>query len=108
MPRPQTRPQTQPQARARARRNRGRLIPTFTEPAQGDLSMTAQSRRRFLIQSSRLGAAALIPAWGWRRALANPLGRPIGIQLYTVNTPMQEDAAGTLKKLRAIGFGEVE
>jgi sugar phosphate isomerase/epimerase len=70
--------------------------------------MTAQSRRRFLIHSSRLGAAALIPAWGWRRALANPLGRPIGIQLYTVNTPMQEDPAGTLKKLRAIGFGEVE
>jgi sugar phosphate isomerase/epimerase len=70
--------------------------------------MNAQSRRRFLIQSSRLGAAALTPAWGWRRALANPLGRPIGIQLYTVNGPMREDPAGTLKKLREIGFGEVE
>jgi hypothetical protein len=70
--------------------------------------MTAQSRRRFLIQSSRLGAAALTPAWGWRRAFANPLGRPIGIQLYTVNGPMREDPAGTLKKLREIGFGEVE
>ncbi|HWX35343.1 MAG TPA: sugar phosphate isomerase/epimerase [Steroidobacteraceae bacterium] len=70
--------------------------------------MTAQSRRRFLIQSSRVGAAALIPAWGWRRAFANPLGRPIGIQLYTVNGPMREDPAGTLKKLREIGFREVE
>jgi sugar phosphate isomerase/epimerase len=70
--------------------------------------MKSQSRRRFLIHSSRLGAAALTPAWGWRRALANPLGRPIGIQLYTVNGPMREDPAGTLKKLREIGFGEVE
>ncbi|HEY4970485.1 MAG TPA: sugar phosphate isomerase/epimerase [Steroidobacteraceae bacterium] len=36
------------------------------------------------------------------------MGRPVGIQLYTVNAPMQEDPAGTLKQLRAIGFGEVE
>jgi sugar phosphate isomerase/epimerase len=70
--------------------------------------MNAESRRRFLIQSSRLGAAALAPTWLSRRAFANPLGRPIGIQLYTVNIPMQTDPAGTLKKLREIGFGEVE
>jgi len=70
--------------------------------------MNAESRRKFLVQSTRLGAAALAPTWLSRRASANPLGRPIGIQLYTVNTPMQEDPAGTLKKLREIGFGEVE
>src|SRR5450631_3729265 len=70
--------------------------------------MNAESRRRFLIQSSRLGAAALAPTWLSRRAFANPLGRPVGIQLYTVNIPMREDPAGTLKKLREIGFGEVE
>jgi sugar phosphate isomerase/epimerase len=70
--------------------------------------MNAESRRRFLVQSSRLGAAALAPTWLSRRAFANPLGRPAGIQLYTVNIPMQTDPAGTLKKLREIGFGEVE
>ena len=70
--------------------------------------MNAESRRRFLIQSSRLGAAALAPTWLSRRAFANPLGRTVGIQLYTVNIPMREDPAGTLKKLREIGFGEVE
>jgi len=70
--------------------------------------MTRQSRRRFLIQSSRLAAAALAAPWLPRRASANPLGRPIGIQLYTVNGAMQEDPAGTLKKIREIGFGEVE
>jgi sugar phosphate isomerase/epimerase len=70
--------------------------------------MTSQSRRQFIIQSSRLGAAALAPTWASRGAFANPLGRPIGIQLYTVNGPMREDPAGTLKKLKDIGFGEVE
>jgi len=70
--------------------------------------MKAESRRRFLIRSSRLGAAVLASTWSSRRAFANPLGRPVGIQLYTVNIPMQEDPAGTLKKLREIGFGEVE
>ncbi len=70
--------------------------------------MLAESRRRFLIQSGRLGAAALAANWISRHAFANPMGRPVGIQLYTVNTPMQEDAAGTLKQLRDIGFAEVE
>jgi sugar phosphate isomerase/epimerase len=66
------------------------------------------TRRRFLVQSGRLAAAALASAWLARRASANPLGKPVGIQLYTVNEAMAADAAGTLKKLRAIGFGEVE
>jgi sugar phosphate isomerase/epimerase len=70
--------------------------------------MIAKSRRRFLIQSSRLGAAALASTWLPRDLSANPLGRPVGIQLYTVNGPMQEDAAGTLEQLRQIGFAEVE
>ena len=39
---------------------------------------------------------------------ANPLSKPVGIQLWTVNGPMQADAAGTLQKLRKIGYGAVE
>ncbi len=70
--------------------------------------MKAESRRRFLVQSGRLGAAAIASTWLPRRAFADPLGHPAGIQLYTVNMPMKEDPAGTLKKLRDIGFGEVE
>jgi sugar phosphate isomerase/epimerase len=69
--------------------------------------MYAESRRRFLIRSGRIGAAAMAAAW-CSRLSANPLGLPVGIQLYTVNTPMQEDPAGTLKRLREIGFAEVE
>jgi sugar phosphate isomerase/epimerase len=69
--------------------------------------MNPESRRRFLVQSCQAGAAALAAPWV-SRAFANPLGRPVGIQLYTVNGAMQEDPAGTLKKLKEIGFGEVE
>ena len=43
-----------------------------------------------------------------RRAAADPLGKPVGIQLYTVNEPMKTDPAGTLRQLKAIGYGEVE
>jgi sugar phosphate isomerase/epimerase len=60
------------------------------------------------MQSSQLAAAALATPWLSRRPSANPLGKAVGIQLYTVNGPMQADAAGTLKKLRKIGFGVVE
>jgi sugar phosphate isomerase/epimerase len=70
--------------------------------------MNTEARRRFLIQTSQLGAAALAAGWLPGRARSNPLGRPVGIQLYTVNPQMREDPAGTLKKIRAIGFGEVE
>jgi sugar phosphate isomerase/epimerase len=70
--------------------------------------MAMPSRRRFLVQSSRLAAAALGSSWLARRAVAHPLGKPVGIQLYTVRDAMQADAAGTLKKLREIGYGEVE
>ena len=70
--------------------------------------MSLKSRRRFLAQSSQLAGLAVASSWLPRRTFANPLGKPIGIQLYTVNGPMQDDAAGTLAKLSQIGFREVE
>ena len=66
------------------------------------------SRRRFLAQSGGLAVAALASTWLARLAPANPLGKPIGIQLYTVNGSMKDDPAGTLKKLKEIGYGVVE
>src|SRR3974377_390727 len=70
--------------------------------------MKSPSRRNFLIQSGGVGMAALASNWLARSAFSNPLGRAIGIQLYAVNSAMQEDPAGTLKNLKEIGFGEVE
>jgi len=64
-------------------------------------------RRDFL----RGGAAAL--AWaasgGASRLLrANPLGLPIGLELYTVRQQFLKDPKGTLAAVAAIGYGEVE
>jgi sugar phosphate isomerase/epimerase len=42
------------------------------------------------------------------RALANPMGMPLGIQLYTVGEPLTQDTPGTLKALHDIGYREVE
>src|ERR1700760_1967077 len=70
--------------------------------------MKASSRRTFLLRSAAMAGAALSPSWLSRPAHANPMGRPVGLQLYAVNSPLQEDPAGTLKAVREIGFGEVE
>jgi len=60
------------------------------------------------MQSIQLAAATVASSSISRSAFADPLGGPIGIQLYTVNGPMQEDPAGTLAKLGKIGFRQVE
>lgn len=39
---------------------------------------------------------------------ANPLDRPIGLQLYTVGDELDKDFHGTLKRISAIGYKEVE
>lgn len=39
---------------------------------------------------------------------ANPLNQPIGLQLYTVGKEMDEDPIGTLKRVAAVGYEEVE
>jgi len=67
-----------------------------------------QSRREFLIGSGQLGVAALAAFGLPRHAPAKPGGGRAGIQLYTVKDAMRADPAGTLKRLRHIGFQEVE
>src|SRR5258708_39967704 len=39
---------------------------------------------------------------------AGPLGRPVGLQLYSVRTLLPTDYAGTLKQIGALGDKEVE
>lgn len=66
-----------------------------------------RSRRQFLIWSG-LGVAALAAGGLSREGRANPPGKRPGIQLYTIHEAMKADAAGSLKRLREIGFLEVE
>lgn len=69
--------------------------------------MQQLSRRRFLVQGSAAALAVTAAALP-RQMLAEPKERPLGIQLYMVDQPLQEDVAGTLKKIREIGYKEVE
>jgi sugar phosphate isomerase/epimerase len=69
--------------------------------------MTIQlSRRHFFAGAAALSAVGLGGA-----AFAGLGGKPfkkIGVQLYTVRDALTADPAGTLAKVRAIGFDEVE
>jgi sugar phosphate isomerase/epimerase len=66
-----------------------------------------KSRRQFLLWSG-LGVAALASYGLPRDVRASPLGKRPGIQLYTIKEAMRADPAGSLKRLRQIGFLEVE
>lgn len=65
--------------------------------------MAVISRRTFV-----KGAAACAAALEARSLWANPLGLPIGLQLYSVREYLPKDYAGTLKRLGAMGYQEVE
>src|ERR1700722_7723147 len=65
------------------------------------------SRRSFLKTASALAAGAVL----WNRVprlMANPLGLPLGLQLYSVRNVLPKDYEGTLRQLGAIGYREVE
>jgi len=67
--------------------------------------MMGISRRRFLTGTASLAVAgAGLPKIGW----GDPLGLPIGIQLYTVGADLQKDAPATIKQIARIGYKEVE
>jgi|HubBroStandDraft_1064217.scaffolds.fasta_scaffold124014_1 sugar phosphate isomerase/epimerase len=62
--------------------------------------------RRNLLRTAGLTAATYMTNFDPMRA--NPLNRPIGLQLYTVGDQMAKDFNGTLKQIAAIGYKEVE
>jgi len=70
------------------------------------------SRRRFLhTMAAGLGASAVAPSWAraaTRSAIKSPLNGPIGLQLYSLRESLPKDVPGTLEKVRAMGFREVE
>ncbi len=67
--------------------------------------MSIFNRREFL----RTGAAGVGALAAWRADLfANPLGLPIGLQLYTLRDQLVKDMPGTIKRIAEIGYKEVE
>ena len=63
------------------------------------------TRRTFLKTST---AAAVAAGLSQRKLAADPLGLPVGLQLYSVRKLLPNDYTGTLKKLAVIGYREVE
>jgi sugar phosphate isomerase/epimerase len=67
------------------------------------------SRRAFLEYGSlSLAAMTCLEAQAAAQPGTGPLGRPIGLQLYTVREDAAKDLPGTLKTISAIGYREVE
>ncbi len=65
------------------------------------------SRRTFLQTASASAASAAL----WHstpRLMANALGLPLGLQLYSVRDILPKDYEGTLRQLAALGYREVE
>jgi sugar phosphate isomerase/epimerase len=72
------------------------------------MSSNIYSRRTFL-RATVAGSAAFAAFSDWPAiGEANPLGLPIGLQLYTVREQLQKDFDGTLKQVAAAGYQEVE
>jgi sugar phosphate isomerase/epimerase len=69
--------------------------------------MRSISRRTFL----KTASASAVGAALWHsipRLLADPLGLPLGLQLYSVRDVLPKDYEGTLRQLAGLGYREVE
>lgn len=65
------------------------------------------SRRTFVKTASASAACAAL--WSHvPRLMANPLGLPLGLQLYSVRDVLPKDYEGTLRQIAALGYREVE
>ena len=65
------------------------------------------TRRRFLHNSS-LALAAMTCLRASASPARGPLGKPIGLQIYTVREAAGKDLPGTLKAIADIGYSEIE
>lgn len=66
------------------------------------------TRRRFLTVSAAVATPAWLKAQTAPRQIRNPLNGPIGLQLWSLRESLPKDLPGTLARIRAMGFQEVE
>jgi len=66
--------------------------------------VTNISRRKFIGSTAAMAALSM----AGRAAFANPLGLPLGVQLYSVRQQITEDFEATLAAVSAAGYTEVE
>src|ERR1700730_1502676 len=70
--------------------------------------MRRMNRRTFIGSSVATTFLASKPTWAKGAAAGSPQLDRIGVQLYTVREMMKTDFEGTLAKVAAIGYSEVE
>jgi sugar phosphate isomerase/epimerase len=67
------------------------------------------TKRRDFLRNAAVGlTAAAAGARAPKLLFANPYGKPVGLQLYTVRDQLDQDVAGTIKQLGAIGYQDAE
>ena len=68
------------------------------------------SRRTFLTTlTAAIGTSALAPRWAFAQdEIKTALNGPVGLQLWSVREYLPKDLPGTLAKVRALGFREIE
>ena len=66
------------------------------------------SRRAFLNADPAALAAMSVHAAHAAEAKTGPLGKPIGLQIYTVREAAAKDLPGTLRAIADIGYREIE
>ena len=64
--------------------------------------------RRVFLRTGLTASATLLAAGAGLDLNANPYGIPVGLQLYTVRQQLDTDFAGTLRKVEAIGYKQVQ
>lgn len=67
--------------------------------------MAISTRRGFLKTGAAASACLLLAG---RRGMALPFGLPLGLQLYSVRDQLPKDYQGTLNKVAALGYRDVE
>ena len=73
-----------------------------------DSTQTRFLKRRQFLRASMSGLAAVAADQKAGNLNAQPLGLPIGLELFTVRAECEKDFPGTLEKVAAIGYKEVE
>jgi sugar phosphate isomerase/epimerase len=74
------------------------------------MNVSTPSRRNFLRSCAALAAAPMVPGALAQADDEGPtiFGKPVGLQLYSLRQHMPKDVPGTLAKIRAMGFREIE
>jgi sugar phosphate isomerase/epimerase len=78
------------------------------EERMKDSTHTRFLKRRQFLRAGMLGLAAVAADQKAEILSAQPLGLPIGLELFTVRFEGEKDLPGTLERVAAIGYKEVE